>query len=313
MKSLERLVFLDTESTGVSGEDRIIEIGITEVVNGRLTGNRFSSLVMTDRPIHWAAQRVHGIKSSDLKGKPYFHQISDKVLDFIGDSPAFAHNARFDQGMLTREWNAINLPHELRPKLQCTLPLASLFFSGPVGIDALMQRLLPETEKRGKHSAADDADILAKVFIKLLEMDPEAVERYICKQRNVRSDVLLKEQEQKSERQTKKMSDKLAQSARELNPGVADGIRKANTSGSIEDALAVKVGRDYITYTPADEVVKMVGPVGRELAKTLESPAHQISALRMMARGMDPALAVGRQMCYVEREKAKEVSSSFSY
>lgn len=39
------------------------------------------------------------------------------------------------------------------------------------------------------------------------------------------------------------------------------------------------------------------------MAEVLGETGHQVSALRMVARGMDLALAIGRQMCYVERDK----------
>lgn len=313
MTTREQLIFLDTEATGMTKSDRIIEIGITEVIDGKLTGNRLNTLVFTEQPIHWGAQKVHGIKAKDLIGKPRFSEISDDVLRFIGDSRAFAHNARFDAGMLAREWDDVGLRDDARPKIMCTLPIARSVVTGPVGIDALMTQLFPDMPKRGHHSAADDADILARVFLKLRELNPVAVNRFLQGGHTESSVSSEQKRSQREKQRLAKAARLLSVTTRTLNPGVEEAIRKANASGEIGDAIAVRVGRDYITHTPELEIRNMVGPEACRLAEALGETGHQVSALRMVARGMDLALAIGRQMCYVERDKLRTSPEDFSY
>jgi DNA polymerase-3 subunit epsilon len=58
-----RQIILDTETTGLSPAlgHRIIEVGAVEMVNRRLTGNRFHCYVNPEREIDAGAQQVHGI------------------------------------------------------------------------------------------------------------------------------------------------------------------------------------------------------------------------------------------------------------
>jgi DNA polymerase III epsilon subunit-like protein len=49
------------------------------------------------------AQKVHGLSSEFLTGKPKFHEIADRFLEFVGDSPVIAHNAAFDRSFVNFE------------------------------------------------------------------------------------------------------------------------------------------------------------------------------------------------------------------
>ena len=51
------------------------------------------------------AQRVHGLSSGFLRGKPRFEhsEVVDRFLEFVGDAPMIAHNAGFDRAFINHE------------------------------------------------------------------------------------------------------------------------------------------------------------------------------------------------------------------
>ena len=55
-----RQVFLDTETTGMGGENRIVEIGALEMLNRKLTGNHFHCYLNPERKVSEKALEVHG-------------------------------------------------------------------------------------------------------------------------------------------------------------------------------------------------------------------------------------------------------------
>ncbi len=65
-----RQIILDTETTGLEPTQghRIIEIGAVEMINRRLTGNRYQEYINPDREIDQGAIEVHGITNEGNNG-----------------------------------------------------------------------------------------------------------------------------------------------------------------------------------------------------------------------------------------------------
>ncbi|MDZ4151967.1 exonuclease domain-containing protein, partial [Methylicorpusculum sp.] len=84
-KFADRLVVLDTETTGLNPQEghRIIEIGCVELINRRLTGNRFHVYINPDRMIDAGAIEVHGITNEFLEDKPRFKDVAEDFIGFI--------------------------------------------------------------------------------------------------------------------------------------------------------------------------------------------------------------------------------------
>ena len=71
-------VYLDTETTGLSAEDEIVEITIIDD-NGEPLIN---TLLKPVNHTHWPdAERVHGISPIDIRHAPTQKQISDNRID----------------------------------------------------------------------------------------------------------------------------------------------------------------------------------------------------------------------------------------
>ena len=94
---MERLIVLDTETTGLDVDDghKVIEIGCVEIIDRNITSNVFHEYINPKRLIDEKAFEVHGISNESLEGKPIFSEIINKFMDYVSDSALIIHNAPF--------------------------------------------------------------------------------------------------------------------------------------------------------------------------------------------------------------------------
>ncbi len=165
-----REIILDTETTGLDPKkgDRVIEICALEMVDGRLTGERFHHIIDPERDIPAEASAIHGLFNKHVAGQKRFAEIADDLLAFIGDCRFIAHNASFDVGFLNAELIACDRPPFTAAQVLDTLALAKRQFPGArLSLDALSQRFNIDLSVRKKHSALVDTQLLAEVYIEL--------------------------------------------------------------------------------------------------------------------------------------------------
>ena len=164
-------VVLDTETTGISVRDghRIVEIGCIELDNLIPTKNNFHCYLNPERKVSEKALEVHGYTDNFLASQKKFSDISEQFLEFIKDKRLIIHNAEFDLGHLNNEL-AILGKKKLDNEIVDTLILARDKFPGsPVSLDALCKRYRVDNSRRTQHTALIDCDLLAKVYINLID------------------------------------------------------------------------------------------------------------------------------------------------
>jgi len=166
-----RELVLDTETTGFSPEtgDKIVEIGVVELINHIPTGNYFHKYLNPQRSMPDSAFKVHGLSYDFLKNKPLFSDIADEFLNFIKSDQIIIHNAPFDLSFLNNELFIIG--KEGIPTLQVidSLVLAREKFPGsPASLDALCRRFSIDNSNRELHGALLDSYILAEVYLELI-------------------------------------------------------------------------------------------------------------------------------------------------
>ena len=164
-------VVLDTETTGISVRDghRIVEIGCIELENLIPTKNRFHCYLNPERKVSEKALEVHGYTDEFLAKQIKFSEIGDKFLEFIKDKRLIIHNAEFDLGHLNNELSIFG-KKKITNEVIDTLILARDKFPGsPVSLDALCKRYRIDNSNRTQHTALIDCDLLAKVYINLLD------------------------------------------------------------------------------------------------------------------------------------------------
>ena len=164
-------VVLDTETTGISVKEghRIVEIGCIELENLIPTKNNFHCYLNPEKKVSEKALEVHGYTDEFLSTKKKFSDIADQFLEFIKDKRLIIHNAEFDLGHLNNEL-AIFGKKKIDNDVIDTLILARDKFPGsPVSLDALCKRYRIDNSKRTQHTALMDCDLLAKVYINLID------------------------------------------------------------------------------------------------------------------------------------------------
>ena len=165
-------IVLDTEPTGLSVRDghRIVEIGCIELDNLVPTKNIFHFYLNPERKVSEKAFEVHGYTDEFLSNKHKFAEIADDFLDFIQDKKIIIHNAEFDIGHLNNELSLVGKQKINNLKVIDTLELARNKFPGSsISLDALCKRFRIDNSKREKHTALVDCELLAKVYINLID------------------------------------------------------------------------------------------------------------------------------------------------
>ena len=170
MNTVERIVFLDTETTGLRVEDghRVIEIGCIELIGRRLSGRDLHLYFNPEREVDEGAAAVHGMRLADLRDKPTFAQEADRILEFLEGAQVVIHNAAFDEGFLNAELAACQRPG-LRTgvaEIVDSLVLARQLHPGKRNsLDALCERYEVSNKHRVHHGAKLDAQLLAEVWL----------------------------------------------------------------------------------------------------------------------------------------------------
>ena len=164
-------IVLDTETTGISVKDghRIVEIGCLELDNLIPTKKIFHCYLNPERKVSEKAFEIHGYSDDFLGKQKKFNEIIDEFLKFIQDKRLIIHNAEFDLAHLNNEL-LLHGKKKLENEVVDTLVLARDKFPGSqVSLDALCKRYRIDNSKREKHSALIDCELLAKVYINLID------------------------------------------------------------------------------------------------------------------------------------------------
>jgi DNA polymerase III subunit epsilon len=166
---MERLIVLDTETTGIRPEEghRIIEVGAVQILNREITNTEFHKYIQPNKPVGDSVN-IHGITDKFLINKPQFDKISNDLLSFIRGATLIIHNAPFDLGFLDNELkiNGINEKIEDMCQIIDTLELSKEQRPGTMhNLDALCRRFGVDTSARTRHGALLDAQILAQVYL----------------------------------------------------------------------------------------------------------------------------------------------------
>jgi DNA polymerase III subunit epsilon len=157
-----REVVFDTETTGLDPYQghRLVEIGCVELLNRFSTGRTFHRYLNPERDIPAEAFAIHGLANDFLRSQPVFANIAALV----------AHNAVFDLSFLNAELERVNQVVITRDRLVDTLLLARRKYPGSSNrLDDLCIRFGIDNSRRVKHGALLDAELLAEVYVELVD------------------------------------------------------------------------------------------------------------------------------------------------
>ena len=165
-------IVLDTETTGLSVKEghRIVEIGCIELNDLVPTKKIFHFYLNPERKVSEEAFKVHGYSDKFLSDKKKFVEIADDFLNFIKDKKVIIHNADFDIAHINNELSIAGKEKITKINVIDTLDIARNKFPGSsTSLDALCKRFRIDNSKREKHTALIDCELLAKVYINLLD------------------------------------------------------------------------------------------------------------------------------------------------
>ncbi|MCW9034539.1 MAG: DNA polymerase III subunit epsilon [Rhodospirillales bacterium] len=167
-----REIVLDTETTGLSPKSghRIVEIGCVELIDHMPTGKVYHQYINPERDIPEEVVKVHGITNEKVADEPNFAGIVDAFLEFIQDSTLVIHNAEFDMGFINAELNLLGKDELSMEQSLDTVRIARNKFPGTkVNLDALCNKFGIDNSNRTYHGALLDADLLAQVYLELID------------------------------------------------------------------------------------------------------------------------------------------------
>lgn len=173
-----KLAFVDIETTGLGvTHDKIIEIGILRVENGKLV-KKFKSLINPEGFVSSFSLQLTGITEAELTNAPTFYEVMDDINDILKDCVFVAHNVRFDYGFIRNEFRRYE--KKFSAKHFCTIKLSQRLFPNERkhNLDAIISRFNIKCINR--HRAFDDALVLWEFYQKLQNsFEPDLLEKAI--------------------------------------------------------------------------------------------------------------------------------------
>lgn len=172
---------LDIETTG----GKYNEEGITEIAIYRFDGykvvDQFASLINPERPIQPFVVTLTGINSEMLRNAPKFYEVAKRIIEITEDAILVAHNAKFDNRILTTEFD--RLGYNFEKESICTVELAKKLIPDmpSYSLGKLVRSLgIPLSDR---HRAQGDAKATVALFKMLLMKDQnkEIVKQFVKK------------------------------------------------------------------------------------------------------------------------------------
>lgn len=172
-------VVFDTETTGLTPADRIVQIAGVRIARGRLTGERFDTLVHPGRPIPPASTAIHHITDAMVADAPDLTAALTAFHHFAEDAVLVAHNAPFDMGLLRAA--AAETGAHFDNRVLDTVLLSAMVWGGgvPHTLDALTERLGIVIPPEDRHTAMGDTLATARAFLRLIPaLGAKGIERF---------------------------------------------------------------------------------------------------------------------------------------
>ncbi len=162
-----RTLVIDTETTGLSTDDRIVELAAVELVDGKRTGVIYHSWFNPGRESHSKALEVHGLTRHYLADKPRFDNLARNIAEFLIADLWVIHNVPFDLRFLRQEFSRGEIALPEVPTF-CTLEYARKTHSlSKNTLNRLCEIYEIDTSMRVLHGALTDAELLAQLYLKM--------------------------------------------------------------------------------------------------------------------------------------------------
>lgn len=158
------LVFLDLETTGLNViRDRIVQLALVKLPKNGSEPVELSMLINPGIPISEESMSIHGITPADLRNKPTFQQVAQKIWDFIGDADLGGYNSnRFDVPMLMEEFARVGMDFDVSKRR--LIDVQRIFYKMEPRTLKAAYRLYCQKELEDAHDALADVRATIEVF-----------------------------------------------------------------------------------------------------------------------------------------------------
>ena len=167
----QTFVVFDFETTGFNagGADSIIEIGAVKMKDGMII-EKYDELINPGRPLPEKIVEVTNITDDMLADKDNEENAVKRFIEWFGDCPMVAHNAKFDVSFLEMAYKKYNLGTFKNPVID-TLELSRTMDNTYArhSLSALVKRYEVPWDESAHHRGDYDAEGTALVFYKMLK------------------------------------------------------------------------------------------------------------------------------------------------
>ena len=164
-------VVFDFETTGFNagGSDSIIEIGAVKIKDGMII-EKYDELINPGKPLPQKIIDVTNITDAMLEGKDNEENAVRRFIEWFGDCPMVAHNAKFDVSFLEMAYRKYNFGTFTNPVID-TLELSRTLDNTYArhSLSALVKRYEVPWDENAHHRGDYDAEGTALVFYKMLK------------------------------------------------------------------------------------------------------------------------------------------------
>lgn len=164
-------VVFDFETTGFNagGADSIIEIGAVKMCNGEIL-EKYDELIKPPQPLKQTITDVTSITNEMLADKDNEENAVKRFIEWFGDCPMVAHNAKFDVSFLEMAYKKYNLG-EFKNTVIDTLELSRTLDNTYArhSLSAIIKRYDVPWDEEHHHRGDYDAEGTALVFYKMLK------------------------------------------------------------------------------------------------------------------------------------------------
>lgn len=167
----ETYVVFDLETTGLypNSGDSIIEIGAVKLKDGKII-DRYDELINPEKMLSEDIIKITGINNEMLEGKRNEEEAVKDFLNWIGNLPVIAHNAKFDLSFIDKALEKYNLG-TLNNVVIDTLGLSRYLESSERyhNLATLVKRYNIPWDEDKHHRADYDSEGTALIFDKMLK------------------------------------------------------------------------------------------------------------------------------------------------
>lgn len=159
---------------------RVIEVAAIRVENNHVV-DTVHTLLDPGTSIPYPITQITGITDGDVRGKPTFDEIADRLIELFDGAVFVAHNVRFDYSFLRQEFKNVGI--DFTPKQVCTVKLSRALYPQMPRHRLSDVIAYHDFSFINRHRAYDDALVLFQFWQKIqVDHSPDILESAIKSQ-----------------------------------------------------------------------------------------------------------------------------------